>query len=350
MTTPAVSVLINTYNHERFIAQCLQSVLDQTFPADQMEIIAVDDGSTDRTPEIIRQFGPRIRLIEKNNGGQVSAFNAAVPLARGEIVAFLDGDDWWAGGKLRAVLDVFDKEPDTTAVGHGFIRVHEGTNTHEPFVPAQTYRLTLDDPDAARFAYSARPFFSTSKLAVRREALVGFAPLPQNLIFFDVSAQLLAIAAGSGVVLNQPLCFYRLHQKNLYESSAPDTENLRRKHQYIAAQLDFLPGALAKAGISPQSIKAFLSPDRIARDRLRLILEGGWPWETFRIERAALRMSYERYGTAYAVYKALILASTLFMPPRSFYRARDWYTKHNLRRLRSVLGEPVPVPAIRARP
>ncbi len=101
MSSPTVSVVVNTYNHERFIAQALQSVLDQTFPADQMEIIVVDDGSTDSTPQIIQTFLPRIRYIRKENGGQVSAFHAGVAEARGDIVAFLDGDDWWAPDKLR---------------------------------------------------------------------------------------------------------------------------------------------------------------------------------------------------------------------------------------------------------
>ena len=88
---PLVSVLVNTYNHERFIAQALQSVLDQDFPASQMEIIVVDDGFTDSTSQIIQAFLPRIRYIRKDNGGQVSAFNAGVCEARGDIVAFLDG-------------------------------------------------------------------------------------------------------------------------------------------------------------------------------------------------------------------------------------------------------------------
>ncbi|MGA6957802.1 MAG: glycosyltransferase family A protein, partial [Candidatus Acidiferrales bacterium] len=97
---PAVTVLIDTYNHERFIEEAIVSVLEQDFPQSDMEVLVVDDGSTDRTPEIVAKFEPRVRLIRKANGGQASAFNAGIPQACGEIVSFLDGDDWWARNKL----------------------------------------------------------------------------------------------------------------------------------------------------------------------------------------------------------------------------------------------------------
>ena len=74
-TMPNVTVLIDTYNHERFIERAIASVLEQDMPMDGVEILVVDDGSTDRTPEIVRRFEPRVRLIRKPNGGQASAFN-----------------------------------------------------------------------------------------------------------------------------------------------------------------------------------------------------------------------------------------------------------------------------------
>ena len=100
-----LSVLIDTHNHERFIEQAILSVLAQDVAEGEREIIVVDDGSTDRTPEIVRRFEPRVRLIQKTNGGQASAFNAGIPACSGEGIAFLDGDDWWAPGKLRAVSE-----------------------------------------------------------------------------------------------------------------------------------------------------------------------------------------------------------------------------------------------------
>ena len=121
MTRPFVSVLIDTYNHERFIEQAIVSVFEQDFPAADREIIVVDDGSTDGTPDIVRKFGPRVRLFRKPNGGQASAFNAGIPECHGEIVSFLDGDDWWAPGKLRRVSNLFAADPPLGFVGHSIV-------------------------------------------------------------------------------------------------------------------------------------------------------------------------------------------------------------------------------------
>src|ERR1700759_1098503 len=106
MGRPSVSIVINNYNHKRFIEKANVSVLEQDVPVEEREILVVDDGSSDRTPDIVRKFAPLVRSLRKTNGGQASAFNAVIPECQGEIVAFLDGDDWWAPGKLRAVCQV----------------------------------------------------------------------------------------------------------------------------------------------------------------------------------------------------------------------------------------------------
>src|SRR5882672_8675367 len=131
MSKAFVSVLIDTYNHERFIEQAITSVLEQDFSAGDREVIVVDDGSTDRTAEIVRKFEPQVRLIRKANGGQASAFNKGIPECRGEIVAFLDGDDWWAQGKLTEVTKAMQEDASVGLVGHGIVTVHQDGTRQE---------------------------------------------------------------------------------------------------------------------------------------------------------------------------------------------------------------------------
>src|ERR1700746_342123 len=125
MAKPFFSVLIDTYNHERFIEQAILSVLAQDVAEGEREIIGVDDGSTDRTAEIVRRFEPRVRLIRKTNGGQASAFNAGIPACSGVGIACLDGDDWWAPEKLRTVAEVFATDDAIGVIGHGIVESFE---------------------------------------------------------------------------------------------------------------------------------------------------------------------------------------------------------------------------------
>ena len=152
MNAPLISVLIDTYNHERYIEQAIVSVLEQDFPASDVEVLVVDDGSSDETPSIVQKFVPRVRYLRKENGGQASAFNAGIPQLRGGIVAFLDGDDWWAKRKLTAIAEAFQANPEIAAVGHGFYEVCDSDPPREMIVPANSCRFDLSSVDAARFA------------------------------------------------------------------------------------------------------------------------------------------------------------------------------------------------------
>src|SRR5690348_9715426 len=88
---PRASVVIPTYNAAGFIHRTISSVLDQDF--DDIEVIVVDDGSTDATASIVETFDDRVRLIRQSNAGVAAARNRAIAVARGELVAFLDHDD-----------------------------------------------------------------------------------------------------------------------------------------------------------------------------------------------------------------------------------------------------------------
>ena len=156
MPTPLVTVLIDTYNHERFIEEV--SVLEQDFPSSDVEILVVDDGSTDRTTEIVRQFEPRLRLLRKPNGGQAPAFNAGISEARGEIIAFLDGDDRWVRNKLTRVMQATSADPAVGIIGHGR-RVSTAANNRKFSAMVSAFRPT---PSRERFCFAVAAAFSTS--------------------------------------------------------------------------------------------------------------------------------------------------------------------------------------------
>jgi len=105
---PAVSVVVPAYNAAWCVRRAVESVLAQTF--DDFELIVVDDGSTDDTAHVLAEFGNRIRVISKPNGGLSSARNAGIAAARGRYVAFLDADDWWLPEKLEHQVALMDAD------------------------------------------------------------------------------------------------------------------------------------------------------------------------------------------------------------------------------------------------
>ena len=331
---PRVSVLVNTYNHERFIAQALRSVAEQDFPLAEIETIVVDDGSTDSTPEIIKQFLPGIQYVRKSNGGQVSALHEAVAHSSGDIIAFLDGDDWWTRDKISTVLSSFNKYPSIAAVGHGFYEADDQGLVRRALVLDSEHHLSFETPAAARFAASVRTFGGTSKLAIRRGALERALPVPPDLPFFDNFIFFQAIATSGALLLPQALCYYRLHPGNLYASEVRNEDRLRRKHNLEIGLVKHLPRRLASLGIPNEIISVVLESDQMDSDRLRLSLDGGKPWDTFRVESMFFHNSYRNPDPGYRVFKYFVLFLTLLMPPKVFYRLRHWYSERNLRRIR----------------
>lgn len=112
--SPTVSVVIPVRNGEPFLRQCLDSALTQTRPP--MEVVVVDDGSTDGTAEILREYQGKVTVLEQENRGQGAAVNRAVAYSRGELIAFLDCDDCWDPGKLERQVAVLERFPEAVAV------------------------------------------------------------------------------------------------------------------------------------------------------------------------------------------------------------------------------------------
>lgn len=117
---PMVSVIIPAYNSLPHIFETLDSVLKQTMG--DLEIIVVDDGSTDGTADTVSGYDPRIRVLRQENQGIAAARNAGLAAARGRYLAFFDHDDIWHPGKLQAQLAIFAAHPEFGVVISDFIR------------------------------------------------------------------------------------------------------------------------------------------------------------------------------------------------------------------------------------
>jgi hypothetical protein len=332
MTKPFVSVLIDTYNHERFIEKAIVSVLEQDYPASDREIVVIDDGSTDGTAEIVRKFEPHVRLLQKANGGQASAFNVGIPECIGEIVAFLDGDDWWVPKKLSHVIPVFARDPKIGMVGHGTIMTFpDGSEFTE--VLQKGHRFSLQTVEGGRMFRSRKSFLGT-RSAIRTNILKKVLPVPETIrIEADEFVFTMAAALGEVEILPEALFFYRLHSGNLYSQHGFNVNNVRRKQQSIAELARNLELRLRDLGTSEAVVRTIVHAIQVEADQLRLSTDGGMPWETVRTE---LAMYHQLHGDApwsHRAFKYATLLPAYFVSPRFYYRVRrslaesDWYVK-----------------------
>jgi hypothetical protein len=336
------SVLVDTYNHECFIEQALVSVLEQDFPAAELEILVVDDGSTDRTPEIVGRFEPRVRLLRKKNGGQASAFNAGIPECKGEIVAFLDGDDWWAPNKLTRVAQAMATDPSAGIVGHGLVIVHrDGREQTE--ILREGFRFQANTMAGARLFRRRGAFLGTSRMTIRADLLRRIVAVPEGIeIQADEYLFTLATVLGGAQILPEALTYYRLHEANNFQLASPDPQKLRRKQISLATLARSLSQQLEDLGTDPRVRRAVVEFTQASADQLRLAIDGGWPWETVKTEWKLYGILHPDARFSHRVFKLLILLGALVTTPRGFYRAQRILAQNDIYRRARARWLPVP--------
>jgi len=114
MESPLVSIIVPVFNSSAYVAVALRSALEQDY--ENKEIIVVDDGSTDSTPEILKTFREQIVVLTQVNAGPGAARNRGLKHARGTYIAFLDADDFWVPGKLRLQIEYLEQKPEIGAL------------------------------------------------------------------------------------------------------------------------------------------------------------------------------------------------------------------------------------------
>ena len=235
MKTPYTSVVIDTHNYGRYVEDAVESVLAQDFPLQEMEVIVVDDGSTDDTEERLRKYGDGIRYLRKPNGGQASAFNFGFERARGRVIALLDADDAWLPSKLGRVSEAFEQNPGAGMVYHRVYRWRDANDTSpdSDFIPVSG-RVPDSRSDLLKY-----PMSGASSLVFRRETLQELLPIPEGLrTQADAYLTALVIFVAPVVALPECLAKYRIHDSNQFQVSSGT--QFRSRIEYRMAMRDVL--------------------------------------------------------------------------------------------------------------
>ncbi len=301
---PAVTVLMAVYNAMPYLPATLDSVLNQTFT--DFEFLIINDGSTDRSPEVLRSYAARdsrIRLIERENRGFVPSLNQGLELARGEFLARIDADDLCTPTRLADQVEHLRAHPDCVLVG-GFVQLIDHKDR-----PLRTLRLPIDHADIDRHHLAGHTSIphpvATFRLAAAK-ALGGYNPRYESAEDLDLWLRL----AEVGTLHNIPRVLVRYRQ---HDNSMSST----RAAAQLAAMQSGCRDAWKRRNVAGTfEMTEHWRPGRDRASRLRYALSIGWcafnegHRSTARIYALkALRLN------PFSVEAAKLLACALLKPP-----------------------------------
>jgi glycosyltransferase involved in cell wall biosynthesis len=222
-----VSILINNYNYGRFLPEAIDSALSQSYSP--VEVVVVDDGSTDGSRDVMAGYGSKVTSVLKENGGQSSAFNSGFAHCKGEIICFLDSDDLFVSGKVAAIVKVLEEHPE---IGWCFDRVRKFHDTRKEQIPLAP-NWDAGRVDVRRdMAAGSPPNIPTitSGISIRRDVLARILPMPEFIrITSDGYIKLSALALAEGWRIPDEVTLQRIHGSNLYTNRSSGKKQLMSK-------------------------------------------------------------------------------------------------------------------------
>jgi glycosyltransferase involved in cell wall biosynthesis len=303
--SPLVSALITNWNYGRFLREAIDSALAQTYTP--VEVVVVDDGSTDASREILARYGARIHSVLKEHGGQASAFNAGFAAARGEVICFLDSDDAWRPSKVARVVELHRE-------GYGLV-CHDleplGAGV-APAAPAQLMSAAsvrrghiFDDLLASGCNW---PFSATSGLSLTADLARALTPLPEAdwPIAADNPIAYGAAWLGPVAVIGELLGAYRIHGANRYMGASRTGEDWIGRIRAVedpARRLAYVSDLARRHGRAAPRVDL---RDRYAYCREWSFITRPWPvLDLFRLWRTGLRQRRATRSPAGSVLTAL---------------------------------------------
>lgn len=250
-----VTVAINNYNYSDFLIECMDSVINQTYK--NIEIIFIDDGSTDNSIEILNKNYSDIenlKIIKKKNGGQLSTFNEAIKYATGEIIFFLDSDDLYKANYIEEIVEIYRKNKDIDFVYCAI----------EKFFPNERKETVQKYSEDKFIGFSvistlyAKEWVGsvTSAVSMRTSLLKKILPIPFENEWITRADDCLiwgsSILGANKYYCSKPLVEYRVHSNNNYHGKTFSDNYLYKREISINKLFNHL---LEKSGMGNNIIE-----------------------------------------------------------------------------------------------
>lgn len=285
-----VSVIIPTYNCDKYISEALDSVLQQTYS--DYEIIVIDDGSTDTTKEIINtKYQQAVRYYYVKNSGVSAARNFGISMAQGELIAFLDADDIWMPEKLEKQTALFN---ESTNLGMTFTENYffneQGITTYKA-----NKRERLMHGDIVRNIF-LKSYVVTSTVMVRKNVFDTVGPFEEGLTVAEDDNMWMRIGMRYGVeLLDEPILMYRITEGSLSRTSQNIFDGVKKNIEIIKNKYPDLYSRLGTSAIRRKYSHLFFS------EGYNYILQGKQKEARSNFIRSYFNYPYELKSLLYAI-------------------------------------------------
>ncbi len=262
---PLVSVLITNYNYGKYLGEAINSAFNQTYSP--IEVIVIDDGSTDHSQEVMASYHDKIIPVLKENGGQASAINAGFAVSRGEIICSLDADDLWLPTKVEEVVKAAQTCSNAVIIYHKVQNIdRQGQQMGQPWPPYKAIQGNISRQVSTTGSWW--PWPPSTALSFRRSFLSQVMNIPEEGDFrFSAEPYLADLAPffGEVVGIEQVLSLFRIHGKNIWSHPHEIDKRSLKNHEI---RVDVLNNALKKFGINAQVSLADHWPYQLLRYKL----------------------------------------------------------------------------------
>lgn len=274
MQSPLISIIIDNFNYARYLSQSIESALAQTHP--RVEVIVVDDASTDGSRAIIGQYAGSVTAVaQDSNRGQGAAFNAGFAASAGDIIMFLDADDWLYPHAAARIAAGWHEGQSKT---HFRLDLVDAEGEHIDTHPPPEVRLDRGDVVPSLLTFGRYETVVTSGNAYARAALASTMPMPAEAFRIGADGYLATVVPFHGPVtcIEECLGAYRLHGDNAYAVSQSTDHLARRIRAFLVHDVEkdkVLRAEAAAAGLAVQGMPQLKDPLHLERRLASLRLD-----------------------------------------------------------------------------
>jgi len=237
MSLPLVSVIIPTYNYAHYITEAIGSIQNQIYPFSSIEIIVVDDGSTDNTREVLGKYINKgiIQYYYQQNKGKANATRYAIQKASGKYIFNLDADDYYLPDKIAASIRIFEENPDIVHIGTPAKAISAATNTTQvEDVPADILEKPLDGNWLMLRFYNNNILFGGGSTYSVRASILKQIHIPDGVdMYIDEFLILAVLPFGKSYFIKQPLSVWRVHEFNYTTRTSIRDHQIRKEERLI---------------------------------------------------------------------------------------------------------------------